>query len=164
MAVTAFDDMLDALHTAQTSTFRFEGHQDYPDDELWQMHQRGQWWEQDPDLAQWCALVSGNADRGVTMTRVRATIEPWTDYTRWEIEQHFPHNLRAREDIRLWRTDGELRLPDFHLVDGARAWFLAYDPNGAMTVTEATERTLPTLRAWRDDALARSEPLTLSAS
>lgn len=162
--MTAFEDLLDALQTAQTSTFRLEGHQDYPDDELWQMHQRGEWWEQDPDLAEWCALVSANADRGVTMTRVRLVTEPWTDYTRWEIEQHFPHNLRAREDIRLWHTAGGVRVPDFHLVDDSRAWLLSYDQDGAMTVVEATERALPSLRVWRDDALARSQPLTLSAS
>lgn len=159
MAVTALDDLLAALSTARVSVFRLEGHQTYADDELWQRYLRGEWWEQDQDLADWCALVSATVDRGVTWTRARVVTEPWTLYTRWEIEQHYPHNLRAGEDVRLIRADVAWPYPDFWLVDD-RAWMLDYDDTGTITVTETIGRWLPTLRLWRDRALSAAEPLT----
>lgn len=164
MAMTALDDLVDALETAQRSVFRLEARQDYPDDELWQAHQRGEWWEQSADLTDWCSLVSATVDRGVTWTRARVVTEPWTPYTRWEIEQHYPHNLTAGEDIRLVRASEPWATVDFWLVDATRAWLLRYD-DGSMTVTEAVpELLLPAIRTWRDRALEVATPLKAPVS
>lgn len=151
--MTAGADLVTALRTARSSVFRLEGHQDYPDDELWQAHLRGEAWEQDPELADWCSLVSATVARGVSWTRVRVVTEPWTLYTQWEIEQHYPHNRDAGEDIRFIRTPGPWPLDDFWLVDDERAWLLFYDPHDTMIVTETNQRSLPVLRTFRDKAL-----------
>lgn len=156
--MTALDDLVEALQDARSSVFRLEARQDYLDDELWQAYQRGEWWEQSDDLTGWCSLVSAAVDRGVTWIRARVVTEPWTPYTQWEIEQHYPHNVRAGESVRLC-GDTSWSWPDFWLVDNERGWVLEYAPGGAMTVEEATSRVLPVLRAWRDLALSRSEPL-----
>lgn len=161
-AETALDDLVDALQTAQHSVFRFEGRQDYPDDELWQAHLRGEWWEQSEDLADWCALVSATVDRGAHWIRARVVTEPWTPYTRWEIEQHFPHNLTAGEDIRLVRAAEQWAIDDFWLVDD-HGWLLLYGTNGAMTVVEATDH-LPELQAVKARALRSAEAMRAPAS
>ncbi len=162
--MTALDDLVDALQSARDDVFRFEGRQTYSDDELWQQFLRGEWWEQDADLTGWCALVSATVDRGASWTRVRLVTEPWTDYTRWELEQHFPHNLTAGEDIRLLEARHEWRVSDFWMVDG-RAWLLDYDVHGVMTPVEVTGLAeFDALRGWRRDALAASTPMAAPAS
>lgn len=162
--MTALDDLVDALETAQRSVFRLEARQDYPDDELWQAHLRGEWWEQDADLSDWCSLVSAVVDRGVTWTRARVVTEPWTPYTRWEIEQHYPHNQTAGEDIRLVRDSEPWGAPDFWLVDDTRAWRLYYDSVGAMAVAEFAGDDLWVARTWRDRALNVATPLAAPVS
>jgi hypothetical protein len=162
--VTALDDLLEALQTARSTVFRLEAHQDYPDDELWQAHLRGERWQQDPDLAWWSELVATNQSRGVTMSRVRVVTGEWTPYTRWEIEEHYPHNVLAGEDVRLARAQRACSHADFWLVDDERAWWLEYDEAGTMTVTEASPGSLPSLVDTRNRSLAIAESMSAAAS
>jgi len=162
--VTALEELVTALRSARELVFRLESEQDYPDDPQWIAYQAGQAWEQNEDLAEWTSLVRANRDRGVPMERVHVVVPPWTDYVRFEVERHYPHNLAAGEDVRLVHAARPWPVPDFWLVDYTRAWLLDYDRDGNMTVIEATERSLPYLRRCRQDARAASVPLPVSAT
>lgn len=161
MAVTVLDDLVHALRTAQTSVFRAEYRQDYPDDPQWQSYQRGDDWTANDDLWAWCDLVSANTDRGVAMQRVHVVTEPWSPYVAFEVEQHYPWNQRAGEDVRLVRARHPWRVTDFWLVDDQRGWLLDYTRAGVMRpVPVPGEAELEALRDRRDEALAAAEPLT----
>lgn len=158
--MTALDDLVRALRTAQTSVFRAEYRQNYPDDPQWQSYQRGDDWTANDDLWAWCGLVRENVERGVTMQRVHVVTEPWSPYVTFEVEQHYPWNQRAGEDVRLVRARHEWRATDFWLVDDKRGWLLGYDRAGVMTpVSVSGAAELAALRDRRDEMLAASEPL-----
>lgn len=163
MAVTVLDDLVHGLRTAQTSVFRAEYRQDYPDDPQWQSYRRGDDFTANDDLRAWCRLVSANTNRGVTMQRVHLVTEPWTPYVTFEVDQHYPFNIAAGEDVRLLTVPAPSARRDFWLIDDKQGWLLDYDTDGAMTVVEASERALPILRVWRDDALSASEPMVMPA-
>lgn len=150
------DDLVDALRGARLSVFRLEVRQHYADDPQWQAFLAGEAWDKNDDLAAWTELVRSNVDRGVTMQRVHVVTQPWTPYVRFEVEQHYPHNRDAGEDVRLVHAEEPWDAPDFWLVDDLRAWLLVYDSNDAMTVVRADERALPALRQWRNQAVASS--------
>lgn len=157
--MSGVDELVDALRGAQFSVFRLEARQDYADDPQWQAFLAGQDWEKNVDLAAWTELVRSNVARGVTMQRVHVVTRPWTPYVRFEVEQHYPHNREAGEDVRLAQAEQTWDAPDFWMVDDTRAWLLIYDSDGAMTIVRAAERDLPTLRQWRDQALASTADL-----
>ncbi|MGQ0575958.1 MAG: DUF6879 family protein [Pseudonocardia sp.] len=148
------DELVDALRGAQRSVFRLEARQDYPDDMQWQAFIGGHDWEKNDDLAAWTELVRSNVARGVMMRRVHVVTRPWTPYVRFEVEQHYPHNREAGEDVRLVQVEDVWDAPDFWMVDDRRAWLLVYDTGGRMTVVRAAEDALVVLRQWRDQALA----------
>lgn len=158
--MSELDDLVSALRTAEVSVFRLEARQDYTDDPQWQAFRAGQEWEDNDDLSAWCELVGSNTARGVTMVRVHVVTRPWTPYVRFEVEEHYPHNRDAGEDVRVLHTERPWDAPDFWLIDDTRAWMLVYDPDGVMTVVRASDRSLPPLRQWRDQALAATADLS----
>jgi hypothetical protein len=152
--VSDLQDLVEALRGARRSVFRLEVRQDYPDDLQWQAFLAGHDWQNNDDLSAWTELVRINVARGVTMQRVHVVTQPWTPYLRFEVEQHYPHNRLAGEDVRLLEAEREWDAPDFWMVDDSRGWLLIYAAGGAMTVLRAGEQMLPSLRRWRDQALA----------
>ncbi|MEJ2886183.1 DUF6879 family protein [Actinomycetospora aeridis] len=161
--MAALAELASAISDARQSVFRAEYLQDYPDDPQWWAYQQGHDWTANEDLAAWCALVRANVERGVTMQRVHVVTTPWTPYVRFEIEQHYPFNLAAGEEVRLLTVLMQSARKDFWLVDDERGWLLDYADDGTMTVIEASERTLPILRDWRDAALGMSTTLAMPA-
>lgn len=157
--MSTLSDVVTDLRTARESVFRLECRQDYPDDPQWQTYLAGGDWTANDDLAGWRELVSANRERGVTMTRVHVVTIPWTPYVRFEVGQHYPYNLAFGEKVRLVHAEQPWSYPDFQLIDDERAWLLDYDPSGKLSAVRAAERTLPTLRKWRDEALATSVPV-----
>lgn len=158
--MSELDDLVGALRTAEVSVFRLEARQDYADDPQWQAFLAGKAWEKNDDLEAWCDLVRSNTARGVVMERVHVVTQPWTPYVRFEVEQHYPYNRAAGEDVRVVHAEEPWDAPDFWLVDDERAWILLYDSRGAMTVVRASERSLPSLRRWRDQTLAGNVDLS----
>ena len=152
--MTELDALVAALRGAQRSVFRLEARQHYGDDPQWQAYVAGERWQDNADLAAWCDLVRANTARGVSMQRVHVVTQPWSPYVHFEVEQHYPFNQGAGEGVRLVHAAEQWNAPDFWLVDDRCAWLLDYDPDGTMTVVRATEQELPTLREWRDRAVA----------
>ncbi|MEJ2860556.1 DUF6879 family protein [Actinomycetospora flava] len=156
--------LVEAISSARTSVFRLEARQHYADDPQWQSYERGEAWQRNADLRAWTEIVSSARARGVTMQRVHVLTEPWTPYVRFEVEQHYPHNLAAGEDVRLVRAGRPWSVPDFWLIDDHRGWLMHYEDDGTLgVIVQATDRALSALRSWRDEALAASTPVATPA-
>jgi hypothetical protein len=162
--MTTLADVGAALAGAQHSVFRLEGRQLYPDDPAWVLHCAGEDWTADPDLDDWCALLDEVTSRA-TWQRVRIVVEPWTDYTRHEVEAQYPYSLRHGERIGLVHAFVPWDTPDYWLIDDREGWLLRYGPRGLTSVSRtANPDDLELMRDWRDRALRQAEWLPVPAS
>lgn len=155
MTVTATipHGLLAAFDKAQQSIFRLETRQHYAGD-------------QEEGLGDakrhWCDLVRRTTGRGVLMQRVHLIKHPLTDYIRFELDQSYPPNVEAGEDVRI-AVDGEWST-DFWMFDDRFVWVMRYDQAGNFTGAQDASgipTTVTLCRKWKQEALDASRSLTV---
>jgi len=113
----------------------------------------------------WQAMIRRHRAAGRALARVHVLEEPLSDYARYELAV-YPRAVAAGEDVRIipvCRGDWPSVVPrhDFWIFDDV-PWRMDYTPEGRFIACELVEDPahVATYRAWRDDALAASMPLT----
>jgi len=152
----------EAFETARHSIFRLETLQFYAGDPNFDRFMAGESWEDTDSKRHWVDLVRRRVADGVTMQRVHAVTEPWSDYVRFEITRSYPPNVAAGEDIRIINGRRPWPGPDFWMFDDSRVWVLHYTDDGALECVEDMSGEASTVDAClisKVQALRDAEPL-----
>ena len=147
--------LLDAFDEARQSIFRLETLQHYEADRAAELGEA---------TRQWCDLVRRTTGRGVVMQRVHLIKHPLSDYVRFEIEESYPPNIEAGEDVRI-AVDGDWST-DFWMFDDLDAWVMHYDDAGTLLGAQNVSHypmRLGECRIWKQQALKVSRSLTLDS-
>jgi hypothetical protein len=162
------DDLLRLFHGFRDSAFRLESLPAY--DIEADAEALNAWREGKPPPASqldrdWCHLVSGAADAGKTITRVRVVRHPLSEYVRFELDWGYPQNIDAGEDIRILELGPADELPglpdpgrgyDFWCFDGTTVVRLEYDEAGRFIRPVDVSDHAAQFIACQDWAMARA--------
>lgn len=157
------------IDNTKTSLFRFEGLQDYSeeDGDNWVriFNTTGKLIELPGDHDKWWRGIKEKNQRGIITQRVRLVTEPLTDYTKAELAYLKEAAKYSGDDIRIideksFKQISPSSLSDFWLVDDLYVFVMSYDQKGKYLSSQMVDTSeVDNYVNLKRSLLTTSEPL-----